>query len=352
MKRAATFTLLVALLAVPGAKAAYDPVGAGATKLVLDRSFASFLKRDGITLSGAQGAKRKGTSFTLPITGGNLDPTIGKGEISQEGTLVFQSQRKKVPLRDIRLKTKHSPLIAKVGGSQLKVASSSKLSFQREGFDSSFAAKQLKLSAKVATRLNKKLRPKEEFKAGQLLGSLKAKAEPKLTTILAQNRATLVFASSFLSKLESRFVSVNPIFPAEHVGPTYSFPIIIGGSISPDASEGTLRTGGTVELLQLGGGQVFWQEPWLDLGAHIDTAEVDLEPTPAFAGKIGRLGVFDAQGGSVSPNPGARTISDAGISLTLTASTAKQLNEAFDEGKGLFAAGDAVGALSFVGQGQ
>jgi hypothetical protein len=344
--------LLFFLLAVTSAEAAYDPIGGGSTKLVLDKGFVSSLKRNGIELSTAQGAKRRGTTFTLPIFGGNLDPTIGKGEITQEGTLVFESQRKRVPLRDIRLKTKHSPLIAKVGGSQLKVATSSKLSFTRQGFDSTFAAKQLKLSAKVATRLNKKLRPTEEFHAGQLLGSLKAKAQPQLITILAQNRATLVFSSSFLAKLESRFVSVNPIFPAEHVGPTYTFPIIAGGAISPDGAEGTLRSGGTVELLQLGGGQVFWQEFWLDLGAHLDTAEVDLEPTPAFAGKIGRTGVFDAQGGSVSANPRARTVSEAGISLTLTAQTAKALNDSFNEGKALFAAGDAAGALSFTAQGQ
>jgi hypothetical protein len=204
----------------------------------------------------------------------------------------------------------------------------------------------------VATRLNKKLRPKEEFRAGQLIGSLKARAQPKLTTILAQGKATLVFASPFLAKLESRFVSVNPIFPAEHVGPTYTFPIIAGGAIAPDASQGTLRTGGTVELLQLGGGQVFWQEFWLDLGARLDTAEVDLEPAPPYAGKIGRTGVFDAAGGSVSADPGQRTVSDQGISLTLTAASAQQLNDAFDEGKGLFGAGEAVGTMLFVAQAQ
>jgi hypothetical protein len=57
-----------------------------------------------------------------------MDPTLGQGEIDQQGTLVFQSDRKKVPLRNLVLKTKHSPLIAKVGGSQLKIATSSKLS--------------------------------------------------------------------------------------------------------------------------------------------------------------------------------------------------------------------------------
>jgi len=102
---------------------------------------------------------------------------------------------------------------------------------------------------------------------------------------------------------------------------------VVGGQA--DASEGTLRTGGTVELLQLGGGQVFWQELWADLGANSDSADVDLEPTPAFPGKLGRVGVFDLSPGAVSADAKARTIAESGISLTLQASAASDLNKAF-----------------------
>ena len=94
--------------------------------------------------------------------------------------------RKRVPLRKIALKTKHSPLIAKVGGSQLKIATSAKLSSKREGFGTFSAAKALKLTAKVATRLNKKLRPKVPFTQGQPLGTLTANAQPRLVAILAR----------------------------------------------------------------------------------------------------------------------------------------------------------------------
>jgi hypothetical protein len=341
------------LLGLPASsQAAYDPVGPGAARLLLDKGFAAFLKRDGIKLTASQGAKRKGSTYTLAIAGGNLDPTLGKGEIKTLGTLSFGAQAKRVPLRQIRVKTKPQPLVAKVGGSQLKVASSAKRSFKREGFDSTYSAKVLKLTAKAATRLNKKLRPRVPFAMGQEIGTLTAKARPQLVTVLEQNRATLTFDSAFLAKLASRFVSVNPIFPAEHVGPSFSFPITVGGSIAPDGTEGTLRTGGTVELLQLGGGQVFWQEPWLELGARVQSAEVDLEPTPAFPGKIGRVALFDAAPGQVSSDPGARTVSDSAVSLTLQAATAKALNDAFAEGGQLFGAGEVVGSFSFVAQGQ
>jgi hypothetical protein len=352
MRRIAIAMALLCFLSLGSAQAAYDPIGSGTTKLTLDKRFVSFLKKNKVTLSAKAPAKRKGTSISLPIFTGNLDPTTGKGEVGQEGTLIFQSAKGKVPLRELTVKTKRSPLIAKVGGSQLKVATSSKLSSKREGFGSAFQAKALQLSAKTATRLNKKLRPKLSFYEGQPLGTLTTKAQPQLVTILEANKATLSFDPPFLAKLESRFVSLNPIFPAERLGSSFSFPIAKGGSIAPYGSAGTLRSAGAVELLQLGAGQVFWKELWLDLAARSDSAEVDVEPTPAFPGKLGRVGVFDLGFAPVASDPKARTVSVSGASLTLQAQAAATLNEAFAQGQGVFAAGEAVGVLSFVGQGQ
>jgi len=353
MRRSAFASLLLLLCLPTGAQASFDPLGAGQAKLLLDPGFASFLKQDGVTLSATQGAKRKGSSYLLPIVSGSLDPTEGKGEIDTEGALVFKDERKKVPLREITLKTNHSPLIAKVGGSQLKVANSAKLSFKREGFDSSFGAAKLKLTAKAITRLNKKLRPDTPFKAGQVLGTLTAVAEPKLTAIGAQGKATLVYDPAFVAKLDHRFVSLNPIFPAEHVGATFTYPIAAGGSLAPDASQGELRTGGTTEMLQLGAGQLFWQELWLDFGAKSGTSEVDVEPAPSFPGKLGRVGILALGGGSVASDPAKRTISVQGAALTLTSEGAKELNEAFAQGEApVFAPGEAVGQISFQAQAQ
>jgi len=337
---------------VSTAHATYDPVGSGQTKLTLDKGFSSFLKKNGITITAKAGAKRKGASFTLSVTNGNLDTTIGKGEIDQEGTLLFQSARKKVPLRNLVVRTKSTPLIAKVGGSQLKIATSHKTSSRREGFGTFFQAKALKLTAKVATRLNKKLRPRTPFAQGQLLGSLITKAQPRLTTILPQGKATFVLDPAFVTKMDKHFVSINPIFPAEHVGSTFSLPIIGGGSLAPNGSEGELRTGGEMEFLQLGAGQVFWREQWLGMAERLDTAEVDVEPTPAFPGKLGRLGVLEATLFQLSSNPAQRTISASGIQLTLTAQSAQTFDEAFAEGKEDFKAGELAGTLSFTAQGQ
>jgi len=270
--------LLGAAALAPTAHAAYDPIGSGQTKLTLDKAFPSFLKANGITLSAKAGAKRKGKALTLPVASGNFDPATGMGEIGNQGTVALQSAKGKVPLRNVTVKAKRDTLIAKVGGSQLKVASSDERSSARSGFGTRYAAKALKLTAKAATRLNKKLRPEVPFAQGQTIGTLTSNAQPKLVTILEQNRASIVLDPAFAAKMDSLFVSINPIFPAEHPsGPTFIFPIIPGGAISPAATEGTLRTGGSLEFLQLGAGQVFQHEFWLDLAARSDTAEVDID---------------------------------------------------------------------------
>ena len=345
---------LTTLLLAPAAHAASDPVGGGQATLRLSPSFLSFLKRDGIKLSATAPAKLKGKTITLPSEGGLIDPTTAKGKVDEGGAIVFSAAKRRVPLRDIRIQTKHTPLIAKVGGSQLKVASAPKLSFSRPGFEAKIAIAKLYLTAKLITRLDKKLRPKVPFKEGQLLGSATSLTRPLTTTIEEGGKATLVFDSSFVAKLQALEpkVSLNPVFPAEHEGPSFTFPIIRGGAIAPDGSRGTLRTGGEVELLQLGGGQVLWHEPWLDLGAKALTVEPNVLPSPPFEGK-GLRGPIAALGqGVVSSDPTKRTITVSGAPLLLEATAAKTLNEALAQGKEAFRGGEGLGSISFVAQGQ
>jgi hypothetical protein len=356
MKRAAAIlAALLSLALASSAGAAYDPLGAGTTKLVLDQRFARFLAGDGIEVRAAAGARRSGRVLTLPVSGGHLDPTVGRGEVEQEGTLVLVNSRKRVPLRKIVVKTTHSPLVAKVGGSQLKLASAGRIASRRSGFGTAFTAMELRLTAKVATRLNKKLRPPVPFEGGQPLGTLRSEAQPQLATILPSGRATLVLDGAFVAKLNERFVSVNPIFPAEHEGPTFTLPIIADGVLAPDGSQGTLRTGGDLEFLKLGSGQVFWHEPWLDLGAAQYTVEADVEPSPPYGGKGARAGIASILNPAASADPGARTVTVAGAQLVLGQQTAQTFNEVFAEPDGKappFAAGELLGTISFAAEAQ
>jgi hypothetical protein len=355
MRRLTATTLLFLLVIAPLANATYDPIGSGTTRLTLDSSFLSFLKAEGVTIKAKAPAKRVGRTIVLPVPSGRWDPTLAKGEIEQEGAIVFAKGNGSLPLRKVELKAKRTPFFAKVGGSQLKVASAKSVASGREGFGNSFSAKGLALTQKVATRLNKKLRTGKAFKEGQLLGALKSKTQPQLVTILPQGQATITPDPAFLAKLKSLFVSLTPISPAElFPGPVLHFPIAAGGQIAPDASEGMLRTGGAIELLQLGAGQVFHKEYWFDLSAKQALAEVDVEPTPAFPGKLGQIGVFDLDmaRASVASDPKSRAISVTSAPLTLQAQTAQTFNQAFGEGKAVFAAGEAFGVVSFGAVGQ
>jgi hypothetical protein len=358
MRRAPALAALLAslaLLAPAGAQAAYDPLATATATISLRPSFSAYLKANGISLTATAPAKRRGPKLILPAHEGEWDPTIGKGTIETEGTLIFKSSHKKVPWREIVVKAKKTPLYAKVGGGQLKVAAAKKIITAREGFGAKLTATRLTLSEKVATRLNKKLRPKLPFTAGQSIGTLVARTRPATVTLLAQGKATLTPTPEILAKLKGLFVSLNPIAPAELApGPLFSFPIILGGQIAPDASSGTLRTGGELEFLQLGGGQLFWHEQWLELGVRVDSAEVNVQPSPPYPGKQGRLGVLalDVSSAAVSSDPRPRTVSVTGTSLALSESTAQAFNEAFAEGKGTFAAGERLGTVSFVAQGQ
>jgi hypothetical protein len=355
MKRALTTALLLSLCLISQAKADYDPIGSGTAKLLFDKGFLAELKKAGVKISAKAPAKWKAGSVTLPSPSGEIDPTIQKGTIEAEGTIVFSKGSRKLPLRKIEVKAKKTPLYAKVGGGQLKLTQAKSTSFKRQGFGSSFQAKAMTLTQKVATRLNKKLRTKDLFHEGQLLGTLKTTTEPKLTTILPQGQATIAPDPQILTKFKALFVSLNPISPAElSPGPVLHFPIIGGGKLAPNGSEGTLRTGGAIELLQLGAGQVFHKEYWFELGPKQALAEVEVEPTPAFPGKLGQIGVFgiDMAAASVSSDPNSRTISVSGAPLSLGAQTAQTFNQAFAAGAPSFSAGEAFGVASFGAVGE
>jgi hypothetical protein len=341
-----------ALLAPASTQAAYDPIGSGTAKLTLDKGFRAFLKEHGVKLTATKPAKLTAKAASFPAPSGEIDPTLGKGTIELEGELKFSTAKKRLTLKQIMVKTKRTPLLAKLGGGQLKIASGAQIATKRVGFGTHFQARQMKLSAKAATRLNKRLKLKDAFKEGQLIGNLLTKTEPATATVLNKGLATIVFDPQILAKLDALFVSLNPIFPAEHVGPTFTFPIILEGQVAPSGTAGTLRTGGDVELLQLGGGQVFWHEFWLDLGARVDSAEVNVQPAPPYPGKLGRVGVFDLGATPASADPGARTVTLANAPLALQAQSAATLNQAFAAGKEAFRAGEALGTISFTAQTQ
>jgi hypothetical protein len=355
MAAIASAAALCLFVAVPTSQALYDPLGSGTTKLSLGKAFLSLMKANGVTAVPKAPATRKGGAIAFPVSGGRMDPTKGKGEADHLGTLIFRRGGLSLPFKTLMLKAKRAPLYAKVGGSQLKIATGARIATVRNGCGTVFTAKNLKISQKVAVRLNKKLHLADVFHAGQVIGSLRSATQPRTVAILPTGRATLSIAPEMVARLSELHVSLNPISPAELApGPIFTLPMAKAGAMAPDASLGTLRTGGAIELLQLGAGQIFWQELWFGLDARSVLGEVNLQPSPPYGGKLGQVGVLDLDmtSAATSSNAKARTITVTGASLRLQAQSAESFNQAFAERKPVFKAGDPFGTISFTAQGQ
>jgi hypothetical protein len=342
---------VLALLSAGSASASYDLIGSGSGKITLDKGFSKLLKRNGVVLSGRKGAKVKGKVVTLPAVGGKADPTIKKAEIDLGGELFFAHGKQSVNVRSVTLKTKATPVFAKVSGGQLKLVKASKVTLERDGFGNELLATKLKLTQKTAVRLNKKLHV-EIFKEGQKFGALRSATQPKTVAVLPVGLLTLSLDPTMVAKLDANSVSINPQFPAEHQGPIFTMPIVEGGQIAPDGKSGTLRTGGSMELLHLGAGQLFWKEAWFDFGGPFVTSEenlVKLEPAGTFGADLGRVPYVDMKvpGGGFTTAPDAQMMSVSGAALTLQPETASLFNKGLAEGKDVFHAGELLGTVSF-----
>jgi hypothetical protein len=336
------------------AQARYDPIASGTTKLTLAKPFVALLQANGVDVMGTAGASYKAGVATFPVSGGKLEPADVVGSVEHEGVLVFAAGGHSLPLKSLVLKTtrKSSPLSAKFGGGQLKLASASKLTSARSGFGVASKVTQIELSSKAATRLDKKLGLKGVFEEGQLLGSSLTNAQPETVTIKEGGRAELTLAPEFAAKLSSLFVAVNPVFPAEHLGAPFTLRVT-DGQIAPDASSGTLETAGSLELIQQDGGQAFFRELAPELGLASTRSEYQfiasaISPGPVVTGPLLGLGA-----GTVVSGPKARTIAMTGAPLALTDATAQSLNETFAKPQNktdVFSAGEDLGTLSFFVQ--
>jgi uncharacterized Zn-binding protein involved in type VI secretion len=339
------------------AGATYDPLGSGATVLKLDKRFLSLLRSQGVKLSSREGAVVDGATLRFPVTGGRFDPVTRKGTVEHGGAVLFEGAGPPLSLKGLQLKTTRpsSPFVAKLGGGQLKLGRAQRLLVTRRGFAEEVQTSQVRLSAKFATRLSKRLRARRLFREGMLVGSAVTRANPATVAVLGKGRATLELDPAMAAKLDSLFVAVNPIFPAERPGP-FTLPIS-GGKLAPDLAGGYLQLEGALELLQLGGGQLIWSAPILDIDTGSLRPEVEVKPSPPYAGKAGPLDIasLSLPPGSTAANPGRRTLAINGAPLAIAGSTAATLNEVFAKPQGkdnVFSAAEPLGRITLVAESQ
>jgi hypothetical protein len=333
------------------ARAGYDPIATGTTTLRLAPAFTRLMKESGIKLEGKGGVTVRSPSVTFPTSGGKLEPVESKGTIEHEGSLVFVAGKKKLPLRSLQLKTTRpsSPYAAKLGGGQLKLTSEARLASERKGFGTAFKTTAMRLSAKVATRLDKKLHLHGTFEEGQQLGTASTSVEPATVGLSASGKVELTIDPAFAAKLASFFVAVNPIFPAEHPGP-FTFPIG-GGVLAPDGSSGLVKTDGGIEFVQVGGGQFFLREPELEVQGGQVLAGYQLVLVSGGSGPNQSGPVLGLGPGTYTSEPTARMIVAQGSTLSLSAAMATGFDEAFCKPLGRpdsFTAGEVLGTLTYT----
>ena len=348
---------LIAIGASPVARATYDPLGSGATVFRLDKGFLRVLQKHGVKLATREGAAFKSGSLRFPVSGGKFDPRTREGTVEHGGLVRFQRGRRSISMKRLQLKTtrRSSPFVAKLAGGQLKLGAVRQLTVGRSGFANEVTVSSLRLSAKFADRLSKRLRLRDVFQEGMPMGSAVTRAIPATVAILPKTGVQLELDTGIAAKLNELHVAVNPIFPAERPS-LFTLPIF-SGKLALDFSSGFLQLQGGIEFIELGSGQAIWREPRIDLGAASFGPEVDVEPSPPFAGKAGPLTVagLDLSGGTSATNPAHRTLTVSGAPLILPESTAALFNEVFakpQEKENVFSPGEFLGRLSFVAEAQ
>lgn len=335
---------LLTLLAASPARATYDPIATGATVLKLDQGFLELLRAHGVRITTREGASFRSGSLRFPAVGGKFDPRKGKGTVEHDGTVLFRRGSRTLPFKDLQLKTtrQSSPFVARVGGGQLKLGRVQRLVVARQGFGEKVTVTGLRLSAKAATRLSRRLRLKDAFEEGMLVGSFVTRTNPETVAILGKGTVDFEFDPAMAAKLDELHVAVSPIFPAEHRGP-FTLPIF-GGKLTPGLDGGFLQLEGALELLQLGGGQVIWRDPVLDLENSF------LAPREKEA-----VASLDLAPALTAANSKQRTLTATGAVLTLADSTAALFEQIFAENQGksgIFHAGETFGRIAFLAEAQ
>jgi hypothetical protein len=392
----AVVAALAALLTIaPFASAVSDPLASGTTTVKLNKGFVKKLKKSGVKVLKLSPASVKGSTVTLPVSGGSLDPTTGLGSVEHSGGIKFKAGKKSAPVTTLLLDTTTGSLNAKVAGKSMKFASVKGFTVARNGFGANVSISSLKLTGKAAKRLNKKLgftgkkgkgkakghkraaarkAVQPPFKGNQKLGSSTSETQPKTVAVLPGGNATLTTSLPTVTKLAKVNVKIATIAPTSVAAagppPAYAFPIV-GESISPTATAGIIKTAGGLQLNQVfkpGEAETTMTlgNIWVDLGAKTATVEVTIESKgldPKLnQGALGRSSIADISltGATVTADATTRTVSVQNAAATLQPITAEVLNSVFvgpfeavtKTPAEKFAAGDPLGVFSFTAQTQ
>jgi len=264
-----TFGLIAAaamLVVAAPAMGAADPLKGGSTIL----NFKVKVKK------ASGGATKTGKNqASLPITGGDLDPTTGKGAVQTGGKVKISKGKKSTTLSAIVAGFGGGSLSAKVGKKKVNLAKITGGTIGRAGFGGTVTGATAKLTKKGAKALNKALGT-SSFKKGKKLAGANTVTVPKSVEIVSGTQTA--HGSTGFGKLATTYTGAAPcanppgtpsnincygkgVSPVPGTGVTASdgasyttpggpitSPVNPGGTLAPDASAGTVKAAGTTKI--------------------------------------------------------------------------------------------------------
>lgn len=365
----ALVSMVVLLVLAPAAQAARDPLAGGSTDLHFKKGFMRKLNNLEVVPMGVGSGTITGNKMSVAVDGGKLDPTNAQGFVETSGGFKLVRGQRGVPIMNITVNTVKNAVYANVAKARMQIGELALLTTSREGFGARVKAAKVVLTAKAAKRISNRLglQGSRRINPGRVLSNAFTAPQPQTVTILPQGSAILVGDTATFAKFAAKGVEVpegiTAIAPATKPTPaSFAFPIA-GGTLAPDASDGTVETTGGVQILK----QAKPISPTMKLTrVAVDfkqkTALVELEilPAPPFPGAVGRSSIADVtlQGAKVTVNPITRQIAISNAEARLQAVAASTLNNVFNQPApepppaSNFVVGDSFGKFSMTVQAQ
>jgi hypothetical protein len=365
----AVVSLLALLAFTPATLAARDPVGGGGTDYHFKKGFVRKLNNLGVTVSTLGNASLTGNKLSQTYLEGKLDPTTGIGFVDQRGGFKLSLGKRGVPVTHVTVNTAKSKVYATIAKAHMELGDLSELIVNREGFGANVKTVKLALTEKATRRISNRLglTGAKRLNAGRVMSNTYTVAQPSTVTLLPKGSAVLDGDLGTFKKFAEKGVKVpagiTAIAPASKPTPaSFEFPVV-GGTLAPDATDGTVETSGGVQILKEA-------EPFsptmrilniqVDFKAHTATVEIELLPSPPLPGAVGRSSIADVTvpAGSVVADPTTRTIVIKEATATLQAVAAATLNDVFNQPSGEapassnFVVGDPFGKFSLTAYAQ
>jgi hypothetical protein len=336
-------------------------------------------------LSGGKGLKVRPHSLTLPITGGQLDPVTGAGNVVAAGSFKAKKGRSKakVTITSLTFGANGGPgaIAAKVG--KKNVSNFGALSggtVARAGFGATISNVNATITSKGLKALSGKGGGHKSAAAAKAipLGTVSATTVPKTVEVLPGGTMVLKTDPGLVTKLLAHCIDglptasppgASPIAPAtEDLMGAFTFPVS-GGSAAPDLSEGEVITAGGQKIAKNNTILVTTMFPACstqpppvgtnllqnDFRSAFDrktlSANVTL-PGGSFIG-LAAAGNINFGPAGLNFNPNNKQISFTNAPVTFTQLSADTLNQYFPNVSGNpsndFKAGDLLGTLSLSG---